>query len=235
MLLLPVIATAQTTATGLPAVTTLIKRQSLINSMNALALNIGSETKNYSAKQQMQYALKYSKANPKDKTSTLIKKYLPQLTSYTNDLDDFGDSQATLYFSSYNETPIDFASNLNGLTFVQNGLIYHKALNTYNSEPNERAQRVAEAVLLPALSKFEPLLKITEIKFFCLTAGFLTKDFTDDSSVSGNGETIAIVISRTTLQKYINAQMTDQEVFKLASFYSQNKNTVGNIKKIQLK
>lgn len=238
LLLFLVVQAQQVALKKLPPVNMLIERQSLINKITALGLNLGtSESHGTKAVPVVcdQYAIEY----PKFLEVQLIKKYKSNIKEYFEAIDGFGESKPKLYFKANEkelEIPFDFAINNNMLTFVQLGVFSDFAINTYNSDADKRASIVAKGTLLPALFNFKPLLKVADIKYYCLVVGFLAKDFTSDSDVlNKDGETIAIVIARSVLIKYINAEITDEDVFKMAYFYSENKNSGGNLKKILLK
>lgn len=230
----------QAQKTALPKlspVNTLVQRQALINKITALALNVGSSESHVAKTVPLVYD-QYATEHPKFSNVQLIKKYKSNLKEYFEGINGFGESEPKLYFQANEkelEIPFDFAINNNMLTFVQLGVFSDFAINTYNSNADKRASIVAKGTLLPALFNFKPLLNVTDIKYFCLVVGFLAKDFTSESAVNRDGETIAIVISKSVLTKYINAQITDDDVFKVASFYSENKSSGGNLKKILLK
>lgn len=159
----------------------------------------------------------------------LIKTYSKLLQSYFEGIISFGEAGNSLTLEAGN-FPFSFATKDGQLTFIQNGIFSKFSINTYKMDADERAELVVKNILLPSLKNFEPLTKNLTIKYFALSVGYRAKDFTDESS-SGNGEMTSITVPRAVLIKYINADITDKQIMKLASFYNSNKNS-NSIRKI---
>ncbi len=152
------------------------------------------------------------------------------VSTYLNNISRFGESQSDLYSSIF--LPIDFIKVNNKVAFFQGGVLYDSKLNSFKLDELERARKVVNTLILPALTNFKSLIKIPSIDYFALCAFYLTKDFTNESDFD-KVEMITIVISKDLLNKYLNAEATDSDVLSKADFYNYNKTMESStIKKI---
>lgn len=168
------------------------------------------------------------------KTPAIIRKSKVKLSEFIVSMKGSGESSNIFANGEGSGLGIYSFNNQNALLF--SGLIYNYSLNTLQLDADQRASKVAKEVLLPCLRNFEELLTIPEINYFSLLCGYIARDFSkDENSVAyKDGETLAIVIPKSVLKKYINAEITDEDVFKLATFYNSNK-SISGIKKISIK
>jgi hypothetical protein len=210
------------------AVTSEIERESLTYQISVLTRSEGISLDDF--KQKASESINAGNA------SLIVKKNKSVILNYIQDINSFGESQK--YFFDYITDSPKFTlySFNNQNVYLQGGLIYNYSLNTLKLNADERAARVTKEVLMPGLASFSSLLNSPDINYFCLLSGYVVKDFSQDkdSITNQDGEIVAIVISKAVLKKYINAEITDDQVFKLASFYNSNKATKG-IRKISVK
>jgi hypothetical protein len=169
------------------------------------------------------------KRGKQSKDLALIKNFSPLLQNYFNGIISFGEAGRSLILEHGN-FPFFFATKDGQLTFIQNGVFSDYSLNSYKMDADERAEMVVKNILLPSLKNFEPLTKNAAIKFFVFDVGYRAKDFTNESS-SGDGEMTSMTVPRALLIKYINADITDKQIMKLAVFFNSNKNS-NSIRKI---
>jgi len=212
----------------LPPVTNGIERDALNTSMAVLTRG---KPISYEASIEL-----FNDILSKPNTPALIKKNKILLSEYLKGSTYFGESQSDRYNTSDTDVAFDFYSFNNQNVFLQGGIMFKYSLNTLKLNADERAATVVKESLLPGLANFRPLLASPDISYFCLVSGYIARDFSEDedSIAYKDGESVAIVISKANLKKYINAEITDDEVFKLASFYNANKSTKG-IRKITIK
>ena len=163
--------------------------------------------------------------------NVLLKKYSTPLVNYLNSAFSFGETPSDVYVEN-STFPFCFISKNGGLCFVEGGIFNKYSLNTLKLNADERASHIVKSVIMPSLANFKPLLEIKEIKYFVLDVGYLAKDFSEE--YSGDGELTSIVISRELLIKYVNAEITDSDVFKSALFYNINKNMGIDVRKISI-
>ncbi len=170
------------------------------------------------------------------KSPQLIRKNKTVLTNYVNDMGRFGESLNSLFNYTEDSLPFDFYSFNNLKVFMQSGVIANFELNTLKLDAQERASSVAKEVLLPGLSNFAPLMTSADINYFGIVCGFVVRDFSkDENSVAyKDGETVAIIVPKSVVKRYLASEITDEEVIKLSSFYNSNKTTRG-VKKILVK
>lgn len=161
-----------------------------------------------------------------------LKKNLPVFSEYFDGVKMYGNMFASYNFINKSAFPVGFGHFNNGLTFVQYGVFSDIKYNTVKMVADDRAIASIKRVLLPSLFNFQPLLKIKEIQNFCLVTGYTAQNFED--KYFHEGETSAIIISREVLEKFINAELSENEILSMVSFFSSNKNTNGNLKKLTL-
>lgn len=244
--LVALLSYAQTSPYKLAPIVQIIKRESVQNRITALSIRTGlSESHHVKTAGSLIDLFNIDNAKsttPEIKANvTLFKRNANILKSYFDDVTSFGDNSPELYYSipkegePFTEMPFGFAIFNNVMVFYQSGLFYNKSLNTIKLGGDERAKLVTKEVILPSLSNFEPLLSSTDIKYFSIIVGYTAKDFSSDSVADEDGETTAIVIAKSILKKYLNAELTDEEVFAQATFYNVNKNAGITVKKIIFK
>jgi len=156
------------------------------------------------------------------KTNSIVKKHkgiLKQLIKDTKNMTGISSS----YFHATGSGLNVYGFN-NQITLALTGLTCKNIYNTATLTASERSAKVAREVLLPSLSELEPLLVITEVANYSLSVGYIAADFDEDidSAANRDGEILGIIISKSVLKKYLSASITEDEVFKLASFYSSN-------------
>jgi len=158
-----------------------------------------------------------------------FKKYKSSIISYLDGLNTFGETPANMVLEG---GKVPFTINVIGgkKAFIQSGIFDSYSLNTLKLDVDERAKHIVQSIILPSLANLRPLLSSTDISLFIINVGYLAKDFSDDNS--GDGEMTSIIIDRVTLEKYINAEITDKDVYRSAKFYNSNKNTTGSIRRI---
>lgn len=169
--------------------------------------------------------------------NSLTKKNKSLITGFLSDATYFGESQNIFYEQiTGDKTPFGFYSFNGQIVFLFSGPIYKYSLNILRLDAAERASKVAKDVLLPGLSNFKPLLRSADISYFSLAVGYIARDFgeDEDSMAYKDGETLAIVISKSVLKQYLEAKITDEQVFKMASFYNTNKSARG-VRKVTIK
>lgn len=163
----------------------------------------------------------------------LSKKYLPQIKKYYAEMSTFGDAKKDITFVEKTNTPFEFITNNGGLTFCQYGIFASNEYNTLRTTADERARTVAKDILVPGLTNFEPLLNIAEIKYFAIMVTYNARDFSEDHD--WNFETTVIVTPKSVIRQYLNAEITDEKVMSLSSFYNVNKNTNAMVRKMVIK
>lgn len=240
-LLMPTLLRGQTAlpVNSLQVIPEKIKVEYLFSSLTALSMGLSDpETHHVKVMDPIidLYLLDHAATkDPADKQAyALIKKNKELIKNYYAEISGFGDTDPYLYFKKESDLPFSF-NLFNGLvTFTQSKIFYDSSVNTLKLDADQRANLVAKNMLLPSLYNLKPLLASSDIKYFCIIGGYLAKDFSSDSIANKDGEVVAIVIPKSVLTKYINADITDDDVFKLATFYNVNKNGA-NLRKVILK
>lgn len=168
------------------------------------------------------------------KTNIVIKKNRAVFKEFLANVKNMSEIGTTFFDTNGAGLGVYTFNKLNTIMF--GGIISNYELNTLRLDAAARANRVAREVLLPNLTEFKTLLGVSEVSYFSLSAGYIARDFgeDEDSVVYKDGETLTIIISKSVLKKYINAEITDEDVFKLASFYSSTKSTTG-LRKVTIK
>jgi hypothetical protein len=164
---------------------------------------------------------------PSDLSTSLTKKYKNEIMSYFNGIRSFGQANNTVF--NVEGLPFSFSTNKNELTFIQDNIFFNYDLNTIKLDADERAKYIIKNVILPSLNNFSPLLNINEIKYFGINVGYKARDFTDDIETAlgkGIGEQTSIIISKEVLIKYINSEITDEQVMKMSTFYNCSMNNL---------
>lgn len=218
-----------------------IQRHSLLNKMIALTFNYKKpmHVKGI-AKLSEIYTTEYKESSDPliKSTVTLLNNNSDKLARYFNSISSFGESEPYIYFDTPKEgeilqLPFGFSSQNNGIVFYHAGIFYDKALNTLVANANERAKSVIKNVVLPSLFNLEELMSSESIKSYCIIVGYVAKDFSKESDM-GDGETVAIIVTKPVLKKYIEAVITDEQLISQSVFYNSNKAIGGNIKKITI-
>ncbi|WP_286767175.1 MULTISPECIES: hypothetical protein [Sphingobacterium] len=208
-----------------------ISRCGIYNSMSLL-----STPKTFEAKRASELIDPFIKVYQEDKTYKdewrLLSKYKSQIAEYYKGISSFGESKGVIKLADVNNFPSTFATYNNKLTFVQTSVYSDYNYNTLRLNANARAMKAATDIALPSLYNFEPLLEIPEIQFFMIVVGYTAKDFTSDSIADSDAETIALLVSKANLKRYIRAEITDEQLLKLSIIYNINKATGNNIKKL---
>lgn len=240
ILLFPLIGIAQQTTgvnyRGLQNVVSSINRAALLNNITSLEMNVDISKVSYLKPNDLNKVIDEMIVQDKnEKNKVLSLKYINKIKKYYEDIIGFGDANSEIILVEKTNEPYEFTTFNGSLTFCQSGIFSKSSYNTLKLNSDQRASSVVKDVLLPSLSNFKPLLTIPEIKYFCIIAAYTAKDFSSDSKYDADGETVAIVIPKSTIQKYLASQLTDEQIFKLASFYNVNKNTNGMVKKILVK
>jgi hypothetical protein len=151
------------------------------------------------------------------------RKYQVELQKYISSVISFGAAENALFNTG--ESPFQFVNYKSSLCFAQNDVYSSKMLNTLKLDADQRAVYIIKNIILPSLNNFESLTSISEIKYFVISVGYQIKDFSNDIS-SGKGESVSIIVSKDIVLKYINSEMSDQDVMKNAVFYNLNSNSV---------
>lgn len=153
------------------------------------------------------------------KKGLLYKKYAATLAAYLMGISSFGETDAILI--NPGNVPFSFLDHRGALAFSQEAVVAKFTLNTLRLSADQRALRIVKSSILPALSNFEPLFKIAEIKYFILSIAYGTKDFGTDASPVF--ETTTIIVSKEVVSKYLAGQMSDKEVMASSLFYNTNR------------
>lgn len=212
----------------------LLRYCDISNSIHALSVKFGGEGKDVPGSKTIELlgpllkVLENGDLTQKAQFKYLTK-YRTSVNEYLNGLSNFGEEKANVIIYDSEVFHLGFTTFKSSLSFYQTGIFYNYSLNTLKLNPNERALKVATDVGLPALYNFKNLNSIPEIKYFTVIVSFLAKDFSNDDS---DTETIALIVSREYLHKYLKAEITDEDILKSSILYSINKATGTNIKKI---
>ncbi len=233
---------------GYPQVSTLenyidiVKHETLNNIVTTSSIRANT-VQNYEASVLRPLMDVYLSTKTEDNKSKSVKffleKHKAKIYDYLDRIYSFGDMPPLIYhiipddYDRITNIPFGFAKNNNSLVFYQSGIFYDKVLNTFNQSSDERASRITKEILLPSLENFKNLLTVSEIRYFALIAGYMVQDFS--SKDLEDGETVSILISRDTLLKYLNAQITAEQVFSLSQFYNSNKNNLGSVRRVLVK
>lgn len=172
---------------------------------------------------------------------TLLTKYKTDIKKYCEEVYSFAGSSSEIYYDlkpdikEIKSIPIGFALHNNSLVFFQSGVYYDKIINTLKLSADERASFIAKECVVPSLKNFGPLLHVNEIKYFALIYSFIAKDFSSDEMPNAEGETVTIIVPKEAIKRFINLEITQDELYSAALFYNSNKNTEGGLRKIIVK
>ena len=221
---------------GLIDASRLISRCGIINSLTFLANRTGSGTI-ISAKKSGElidnYITIYTEGDNKQE-GKLLKMYREKIVSYIEDIDSFGATGGALAYDDEERFTSGFCQYNNQLVFVQTGIYSDYNYNTIRLDATARAFKALRDISLPSLYNFRPLENIDEIKYYMIIVGYTAKDFTSESIADADAETVAFLVPKAGLTKYLNAEITDDELIKLSVIYNINKTTNNNIKRLSL-
>jgi len=211
----------QTSYPGLRSPLTEITQQSILNGIRGMYATTERISVN-----KLPFLLDDSLSKQADEVDyALYKKYKDQIKNYFGQIISFGQCNNTIF--STGGFPFTFTVSKGSLVFMQNDVFFNYDLNTVKLDADERATYVIKNVILPSLKNFETLFTVKEIKFFAINVGYKARDFTDDIATrldKGAGEQTSIIVSKDVIIKYINSEISDEQLMKLATFYNSNMN-----------
>ena len=225
------VTTQSTSYVNLTPIDLVISKCGLYNGMSLL-----SKPKKIEAKRTVSliddFIENYTNEESRKVEGALLKKYKRQISDYYLGISSFGETSGAINFADEKSFPSTFTAYNGKLVFVQTGIYSDFAYNTLKLDSRERAMKAVSDIAIPSLYNFKPILDVSEIQFIMIIVGYTAQDFSSESIADKDAETIALLVSKTNLKKYINAEITDEQLLSLSIVYNINKATGNNIKKL---
>jgi len=109
-----------------------------------------------------------------------------------------------------------------------------KVYNTLRTTSRSRASDILNSTILPELNDFNRGLKDTDIDQFGIIVSYGSKDFLDDYNLSLKGEALCLIVSKIDCAKFINGEITDNELLDNSHIFISDRNMMSGFKKINI-
>ena len=111
------------------------------------------------------------------------------------------------------------------------GLEYKYIFNKSRTSEQERIDEVLNKVSIPFIFYLKELLKISSVNKFCILSSSQNRDFSDRFD-SESSETIALLLSREKIERFISAEISEKELLGESDVFFSNSSADFFVKKI---
>ena len=163
----------------------------------------------------------------------LLKEFKVNLQKLFSEFDKFGSEDANFFYAADN-LPVSFCLYGDSvLSVVISGAFIGKFYNTIQLTSKQRATKVITQHILPSFKTILSNLNEKSIQYLCMTAVYGSKDFSQNHSE--RDEFVAVVARRDLLNKFISADITEDEFIENVDVFVRDRDMSGNeIKKIKI-
>lgn len=133
------------------------------------------------------------------------------------------DGGTALYLSpkdSESNLPICFAQKDNKSVFLLTRVASPTVLNTLRLSEKRRAAKIISSIILPSMKEFQQAFNNSDISYYGMIVIFGSKDFSKEG-ISSNlyAEIVCMVVSADRCKKYIEAEITADDLLDSADIY----------------
>lgn len=166
--------------------------------------------------------------------SDILKLYKDKIDSLILRI-NFGSNNLIKYLYNYPELPFGIIDKDNKVIFLFAGISTNNIYNTLKFDSKERASKIISSMILPSLNIYPNIFSNTKIKFFGISISYGCSDFSDEQSQKyPYGEVITIIFSLDNCKKFVDGEITDQELIDSSNIYLSDKDMLNGIKKVKM-
>ena len=138
-----------------------------------------------------------------------------------------------LYFEEF--IPLIFAVKDNSLSLLVTGVVSNVTYNTIQTTARTRAADIIQSIVIPSLYHFDDAFYLNDIKHYGMTVAYGSKDFSKRKLFSDlSGECVSFVVSAKICNRFVNGEITEEELVESADIFLLDRDMVGSIKKVQI-
>ena len=175
----------------------------------------------------------YIKSSKPHANLPLLKKNSGSIKKMLNGFNYFGDGHHGSFFCHLIKFPVQFATNVDGgLTLAVSPFYDDNVYNTLRNSAKQRAAKVIQDYILPALSELKDSYTNAGIKYFSFSTIFGSKDFSNpDNILNLKSEYVNVVASYANIKIFLDSQITEQQFISMCDVYSSDRSSPHDIKK----
>lgn len=164
----------------------------------------------------------------------LAEKYKAAIVNIFDGLDFIGRHSGGFFYDE-GYVPFRFALKDSIVTLIVTGIASNDVYNTLKTTARSRAAKIVESMILPSLEKFYDALDTTDIRKFGMMVTYGSKNFAKKSDVLNlEAEVIAFIVDMDACKRFVDAEITDEELVNLSDVYVSDRDMMGTIKKVKI-
>lgn len=109
-----------------------------------------------------------------------------------------------------------------------------KIYNTLRTTMKSRASDILNSIIFQELNDLDRGLKDMDIDQFGIIVSYGSKNFLDDYDLSLKGEALCFIVSKDVCAKYVNGEITDNELLDNSHIFISDRDMMFGFKKIEL-
>lgn len=158
----------------------------------------------------------------KEDQNFYIKQYIKNIESLFSKLNLVDGN--IIYFEP-DTLPVQFSEFQNTTCFIVSSAEISIVLNSLKLNENERIIKALKEYSLPILYNFQTSFNDSDVKYLGFTITYGVRDFSTDEkdALNTNQEVVSIVFSKADLNKFINAELSDNDFIKKSNILLKSK------------
>ncbi len=173
----------------------------------------------------------------------LMQKHQGSLNLVFRNLELIGDELGR-FFYIHPEIPISFANKNGSIALVITGVGSKTTYNTLRTTPRSRASKIIQSRIVPSLKRAYGSLSrsadlkalfFSDIKHVGMSVVYGSEDFSKrGEALNLRAEVVCFVVTSDQLTKFLNSEITEDELVDKAEIYLSDRDMVTGIKKIKV-
>lgn len=165
----------------------------------------------------------------------LLNKYRDNISSLFQGLQFFGSQSGAFIYDKKFETPVHFCTSQDSsLVVLISSVFIENVYNTLRLTSKQRATKVITTYILNSLASFEKSFSETDIDYYGISCIYGSKDFVNDRPFQTEPEMITFIASAELIKKYIDWELTEDELVEAADIFISDRDMLMDVKKIKI-
>lgn len=164
-----------------------------------------------------------------------LKKYRDNIDKLFQELQFFGGQSGAFIYDKKIDTPVHFCTSQDSsLVVLISSVFIEDVYNTLRLTSKQRATKVITTYILNSLASFEKSFSETDIDYYGISCIYGSRNFVEDNSFRTKPEVITFIASAELIKKYIDWELTEDELVEAADIFISDRDMLMDVKKIKI-